>query len=360
MLYEFLSNHRDEILALTRKKTADMSEARPNSEVLERGLPIFYEHLIATLRKEGGPHHEDRPKADLLATSEHGKELFRLGYTVSQAVHSYGVICQAITEMAGTMAVGLDAREFSVLNLCLDEAIAEAVTEFEKSHTTQSKDEGIQRLGFLTHELGNALTGASLAYYLIKEGTVGPRGSTGKVVERNLDRMRNLINGALYEVRLNKEPLLDLHPLSLLDAAQEVEVAANLAGRSRNVAVSVQVDPKLEVNADRQCIVSALANLVQNAMKFTKPGTAVSLRSREEDKSVMLDVEDSCGGLPKGYASQFFKPFTQKGADRTGCGLGLAISRRAIVRHDGDISVSDIPGKGCVFTISLPKSVVKA
>ncbi|HAM36170.1 MAG TPA: sensor histidine kinase [Elusimicrobia bacterium] len=351
MLYDFLSNHRKAILALTRAKTEAISEARPSSEVLERGLPVFYERLIAALRAEGGVPSG----ADLLSTSEHGKELFRLGYTVSQVVHGYGVICQAITETAQTVGAGFGAREFSVLNLCLDKAIAEAVMEFEKARAVQSGVDELKRLGFLAHELRNALSSASLAYCLIKQGTVAVQGSTGGVLERNLNRMRDLIDNALAEVRLSSEPQLDRQVLRLIDVAQEVEASAVLAGRSRGIALSVHVDPALKVEADRHCLISAVANLVQNAMKFTKPGTSVSLRSREDGRSVMLDVEDCCGGLPEGQAAELFKPFTQKGSDRTGCGLGLAISRRAILRNDGDISVRDIPGKGCVFSISLPK-----
>jgi signal transduction histidine kinase len=355
MLYDFLSDHREAILALAREKTAVIAGARPTSAVLERGLPVFYEHLIAVLRQEGGSRHEADPKADSLATSGQGQELSRLGYTVSQVVYGYGVICQAITEMAETMDIGFGAREFSVLNLCLDKAIAEAVTGFEKARDIQSGVDEIKRRGFLAHELCNALSSASMAYYLIKEGTVGAQGSTGRVLENSLNRMRILIDGVLSEVRLNSEPLLNRRPWRLLDMAQEVADTAALDDRFRGVTLSVQVNPTLEVNADRQCLISALANLVQNAMKFTKPGTSVSLRGREDDKSVMLDVEDCCGGLPEGRASELFKPFIQKGADRTGVGLGLAISRRAILRNDGDVSVRNIPGQGCVFSISLPK-----
>lgn len=356
MLYEFLSNHRDLILALTRKKTAAISEARPNSEVLERGLPLFYEHLIAVLKDEGEPCPEAHANTGSQASMEHGNELSRLGYTVSQVVYGYGVICQAITETAEIMHIEFGAKEFSVLNLCLDKAISEAVTEFEKARTLQSGADELKRLGFLAHELRNALSSVSLAYHLIKQGTVGIQGITGSVLERNLARMRALIDGALSEVRLNSEPQMDRHLLRVIDVAQEVEAAAALEGRSKGISLFVHVDPELKVNADHQCLVSAVANLVQNAIKFTQPGTSVSLLSREDDKSVMLDVEDCCGGLPEGYAEGLFKPFTQKGADRSGCGLGLAISRRAILRNDGDISVRNIPGKGCVFSISLPKT----
>jgi signal transduction histidine kinase len=275
---------------------------------------------------------------------------------VSQVVHGYGAICQAITETAETIGVGFGAREFSVLNLCLDKAIAEAVTEFEKARTVQANANEIMRLGVLAHELRNALSAASLSYYLINQGTVGTHGSTGQMLERNLKRMRDLIDGALSEVRLNSEPLLDRQPLRIIDLAQEVEATAILECRSRGIALSVQVDPKLYVHADRQCLISAVANLVQNAMKFTRPGTSISLRSREDDKSVMLDVEDCCGGLAEDRILELFKPYTQQGSDRTGCGLGLAISRRAILRNGGDISVRNIQGKGCIFSISLPKT----
>jgi signal transduction histidine kinase len=355
MLYDFLVDHRDAILDLTRRKTADISEARPTSEVLQRGLPVFYELLIATLKQEGGSRYEAQRKASSVTTSAQGQELSRLGYTVSQVVHGYGAICQAITEMGAALGVGFGVKEFSVLNLCLDKAIAEAVTGFEKAHDVSSSLDEVKRLGFLAHELRNALSGAMLAYYLIKQGSVGTQGVTGKVLERNLNRMRGMIDGALSEVRLDREPLLNRRPLRLIEVVEEVEATAILAGSSRGVTLIVHVDPKLQVDADRQCLVSAVGNLVQNAVKFTRPGTSVSLRSGEDGKSVMLEVEDCCGGLPEGRLEDLFEPFTQEGADRTGLGLGLAISRRAILRNDGDITVRSIPGKGCVFTVSLPK-----
>ncbi|OGR13062.1 MAG: hypothetical protein A3K53_02550, partial [Deltaproteobacteria bacterium RIFOXYB2_FULL_66_7] len=339
----------------TRAKTAAISEARPNSAALERGLPIFYEHLIAALRWEAGPRLKALPSAGPSTTREHGTELSRLGYTVSQVVHGYGVICQAITESAETLHVGFGAKEFSVLNLCLDRAIAEAVTGFEKARDRQSVENDNQRLGFLAHELRNSLTNASVAFTLIKDGTVGTQGSMGLVLERSLTRMRMLVDGALSEARLSCEPLPDRRLLRIIDVAQEVEATAALEGRSRGIALIVNIDPSHQVWADRQCLISAVANLVQNAMKFTRPGTSVSLSSREDARSAIIDVEDCCGGLPAGHASELFKPFVQLSHDRSGCGLGLAISRRAIRRNDGDISISSIPGKGCVFSITLPK-----
>jgi hypothetical protein len=71
---------------------------------------------------------------------------------------------------------------------------------------------------------------------------------------------------------------------------------------------------------------------------------------------VAIDVADGCGGLPPGGAEQLFLPFTQRGADRTGLGLGLAISIKGAKALGGELTVRDVPGTGCVFTLQLRRS----
>jgi signal transduction histidine kinase len=70
---------------------------------------------------------------------------------------------------------------------------------------------------------------------------------------------------------------------------------------------------------------------------------------------VRIDVEDECGGLPAGNAEKMFLPFGQQNADKTGLGLGLSISRKGVEAMGGTIAVRDLPGKGCIFTIDLPR-----
>lgn len=105
---------------------------------------------------------------------------------------------------------------------------------------------------------------------------------------------------------------------------------------------------------------AALANLLQNAFKFTHEhgGKNVSLRVRDAGTKVCIEVEDQCGGLPAGKAEELFWPFAQRGGDRRGVGLGLAISRRGVEANDGALQVRDIPGHGCVFTVELPRLAV--
>lgn len=118
------------------------------------------------------------------------------------------------------------------------------------------------------------------------------------------------------------------------------------------------MDPSICVAADRQILAAALANLLQNAFKLTKPGTRVAMRTACINGRVTVEIEDECGGLPAGAADTMLKPFVQNGRDRTGLGLGLAICIRAARSMAGELRVRDIPGKGCVFTVDLPSPPV--
>jgi signal transduction histidine kinase len=108
------------------------------------------------------------------------------------------------------------------------------------------------------------------------------------------------------------------------------------------------------VEVDSHLLASAVSNLLQNAFKFTHARGHVSLRARKKGDRVLIEVEDECGGLLPGKAEELFRPFERRGTDKSGLGLGLATTRRSVDVNGGDIRVENMPGKGCVFTISLP------
>ncbi len=198
--------------------------------------------------------------------------------------------------------------------------------------------------------------GLLLAFDSIKAGRVATSGSTGLVLERSLAGLRNLIDRSLADVRLDAG----------IDRAQRIEVpafleevtlAAAIQAQARDQVLRVErVAPGVALSGDPQILVAALANLLQNAFKFTPPGGHISLTTRVTAARVMFDVEDECGGLPAGGTEELFRPFEQRGADRSGIGLGLAICRRAARASDGELVVKDLPGKGCVFTLDLPRA----
>jgi len=148
-----------------------------------------------------------------------------------------------------------------------------------------------------------------------------------------------------------QHPLLSLH-----EFIAEVQVAALLEAEARACTLTVwPVDPELAISADRDLLAAALHNLLLNAFKFTHRHSEVTLRAHTVADRILIDVEDHCGGLPAGAAQRMFEPFTQDGEDKSGLGLGLSICRRSVEASRGVLSVRDIPGSGCVFTIDLPR-----
>jgi signal transduction histidine kinase len=97
----------------------------------------------------------------------------------------------------------------------------------------------------------------------------------------------------------------------------------------------------------------AAAELI-TAMPFEFAVKVLSLNAYATGDCVLIDVEDRCGGLPDGKLDNLFRPFEQRGVERTGLGLGLPISRRGVEANGGTLRVHDLPGTGCVFTIDLP------
>ena len=369
MLYEFLEANRTELIERCRIKTARRSAPLATRPEMELGIPLFLGQLIETLRVvQTGPQpaidgqaiRDLRSEITTGATSR-GSEAFRQGYTVNQVVYGYGDLCQAITEVAGEKKAPVSTSEFQTLNRCLDDAIADAVTEYARqrdSLATQRSDvaEG-ERLGFLAHELRNFLNTAMLAFAAIKSGSVAIDGSTAAVLDRSFTGLRDLVDHALTDVRLaSGRPVGALETIAVDGFIADVQVAASLEAQNRGCHFAVYpVAPGLLIAADRQMLGSALSNLLQNAFKFTRPHSHVSLKAYGIGSRVLIEVEDQCGGLPEGKAESMFSSFEQNHADRSGLGLGLSIARRAIEAVSGTLRVRDMPGLGCVFTVDLPR-----
>ena len=362
MLHEFLTAHRDELVARCRERVAQRPSPAPTTIELDHGIPLFLDQLIGMLRKEEAASAEDEPRAAAMTGTAglHGNEFFRNGFTVDQVVHDYGDLCQSVTELAAERHAPITVDEFRVFNRCLDNAIADAVTAFGQARDKTISAEGEhalhERLGSLTHELRNLLNSAILAFEAIKTGNVPVAGATGAVLERSLLGLRDVIDRSLAEVRLGAGLQTNRLATNVGEFIQELQVAAAMDAKARHVAFKVSpIDTELAIDVDRHMLGSAVSNLLQNAFKFSRPDGLVTLTVRAAGDRVLIEVEDECGGLPDGTAEELFRPFEQKSANRTGLGLGLSISRRAVQANGGTLDVRNLPGKGCVFTIDLPR-----
>jgi len=360
MLYEFITTHRDQIITRCRERVATRALSSKAAAEPDYGVPLFLDQLVDTLRAMGQSNLEIATSAAL-----HGHDLLVKGFTVSQVVHDYGDVCQTITELALETNAPIDTGDFRTLNRCLDEAIAGAVTvygrESEQSSLDGQTERGNQRMGFFTHELRNLVNTAIVAFGVIKTGNVGVGGSTGAVLDRSLTNLQDLIARSLDEVRLtagvqNREQVPVADFIATLADGATLEAAA----RGRTLTISA-ADDALTIEVDRKVLSAVVMNLLQNAFKFSPPGSTVRLEIGASADRVLIEIHDECGGLPgAGELQELFRPFEQRGADRSGAGIGLAFCRWGAEANNGRLDARNLPGKGCVFTVDLPRSPVAA
>jgi signal transduction histidine kinase len=353
MLSEFVKSHRDEIIARCRTRVAGRMAPRPTRSELDHGIPLFLSELEQTLVSRPDNH---RPA--VTTAFQHGGALLRGGFTVAQVVHDYGDVCQTITEMAIECNAPISTAEFRALNHSLDNAIADAVTEYQRQHeidvVAEDSRRSNQHLGFIAHELRNTLSSALLAFDVLRTGSVGIHGSTGDVLGRSLVGLRDLVDRSLTEVRLTAGIA---HPenISVARFIEDMEVSAMLSAKSRGLRLSVtEVDPTLMLHTDRQILSSIVSNLLQNAFKYTRAHSHVWLHTQTTADRVQFSIEDQCGGIPPDKAERLFEPYVQQSVDRSGLGLGLAICVRGVRALGGAISVRN-QNNGCVFTVDMPR-----
>lgn len=375
MLHEFLTTNKADLIERCRFKVARRLAPKVAGQQLAHGIPRFLDQLIKTLeveqtsepmrsRRVSGPAGGGAVVSEIAATAAlHGRELSEQGFTVDQVVHDYGDLCQAIADLAFERGVPIQVDEFRTLNRCLDNGIADAVTEYAFQRNSLVESNSVkamnERLGFLAHELRNFIHTATLAVMAIKAGNVGATGATGTLLDRSLIGMRNLIDRSLADVRITAGMPPRAQLTSLADFVADVKISASLEAHARECEFTVgAVDAELALDVDREMLFSAVGNLLQNAFKFTQRHTEVSLNAYAAANRIRIDVEDHCGGLPQGAVEEVFLPFKQSSEDRSGLGLGLAICRRSVEANNGVLSVRDVAGSGCVFTIELPRHVM--
>src|SRR6185295_18078972 len=275
MMHTFLSNNRDELIRRCKEKVARRPWRAATASQLGNGVPMFLDQLTKTLEADEAGENAASERisgvsggvapvlSEMSVTAAlHGKELLDLGYTVDQVVHDYGDLCQSITDLAFERDAPFAVDEFRTLNRCLDNAIADAVTEFsfqrEANVATKYKAEETQRTGFLVHELRNALSAANLSLRALEVSHMPVSGATGALLKRSLATMRSLIAGAVNEVRSRAPEHRET--LSVASFIADAKDAGQLQANAKGCVLEVQdVDPTLGVHVDRDLLLAALA-----------------------------------------------------------------------------------------------------
>ncbi|MGH9120933.1 MAG: sensor histidine kinase, partial [Acidimicrobiales bacterium] len=172
-------------------------------------------------------------------------------------------------------------------------------------------------------------------------------------------RLANIIDDLLdlSRIEANEVPESEELPMgAVLDAV--LGPLGRLAER-KGVALRVdEPDGSLTVLGDRRDLASAVSNLVENAVKFSEPGSEVRVEVIEDGDWLQLSVIDRGVGIPSGDLERIFERFYRVDRARSrssgGSGLGLSIVRHVASNHGGSVSVTSVEGEGSTFVLTLP------
>ena len=266
----------------------------------------------------------------------------------------------------GGWRVGDDLEEVRDVQQALDAAEA-VIREREALQTREqvalkaadrAKDEFLAMLG---HELRNPLSAITTSSHVLRAAPAGSRMHTQAqaIIERQARQMTRLVEDLLDVSRLTMGKVaLHAETFDLAQLASVLVQTWEQSGRVSPGRIRVETTPAW-VEADRARIEQVVANLLDNAHRFTPAGRHIHLRVGVEQGSAALQVADEGAGIAPHLLDQVFKPFAQapQGVDRShgGLGLGLAVVRRLVEMHGGTVAVqSEGQGHGATFTVMLP------
>ena len=218
-------------------------------------------------------------------------------------------------------------------------------------------------LGMVAHDLRTPLTVVSYAARLIRasdpEADADRRGDLARRIESSCSDMVSMVDD-LVDFSAIESGKLDLH-LADHDLVTIVEESIYLLqglACEKNLAVERAGDVSLSVAVDARRFQQVLVNLLSNAIKFSKPNGRVGVEVWREEGVAMVAVRDQGPGIPAEVQPGLFEPFQRGPAQPTGgensMGLGLAIARRIVVAHGGDIQIDSVVGQGTIFRVRVP------
>jgi signal transduction histidine kinase len=312
-------------------------------------MPLFVDELTVAVHPEAIPLPGGGTSAE-----QHGAQRLRLGFDAREVVREYGMLHSCILQLAKHEGVDITVEEHEVLVRSINAGMADAISQYVAQRDAEMQRSASEHIGFIAHEIRNPLSAARVAFDRLRARELASGGRLANLLDRNLKRTAEVIDSTLTHAWLKMGVPIRPESLPLRQFLEEIRLDAFGEAEDKGIDIAVVAPADLVIRADPRLLRSAIANLLLNAVKFSKPDHRVTIRAHQEDARILIEVADACGGLPPGRAEELFAPLVQRNENRSGFGLGLAIALQAAEAHNGTIKVRDLPGDGCVFTLDLP------
>ena len=217
-----------------------------------------------------------------------------------------------------------------------------------------------QLLSDISHELRSPLARMQLAVGLARKKLGSNAPTEIDRIEQETERLNELVGQSLTLSRLDagaeyaKDDFIDMGEL-----LQNIISDCDFEASEQDKSVNLKIDKSFTINANGELLHRALENIIRNAIRYTEVDTSVDVHLYQSDKShFKITVTDAGPGVPDNQIADLFEPFVRlsqaRDRDSGGYGLGLAIAKRAIVFHQGQISARNIDNSGLLVEIILP------
>lgn len=211
----------------------------------------------------------------------------------------------------------------------------------------------------ISHELRTPIGAVSLmAENLILEAEGTSVARMAGVILNEVTRLNSTIGDLLELARIEFDGLANRQPVEVLQVIEEAVARLKSAALAKSVMISIQDFLDVRVMGDRAQLVSAVGNLIDNAVKFSSQGGIVTISSSVDGARVSVSVSDFGPGIPAEHQGRIFERFYRVDDARSrstgGTGLGLAIVRHIALLHGGEVSVTSEVDRGSTFTLTVP------
>ncbi|MGA0710390.1 MAG: sensor histidine kinase [Ilumatobacteraceae bacterium] len=178
------------------------------------------------------------------------------------------------------------------------------------------------------------------------------------VIFTEVTRLNDTVGDLLELARIEFDGLANTQEVDLVKVVEEATGRLRSAALAKSVMISIENYPQVMIVADRAQLVSAISNLLDNAIKFSPNGSIVKISIEVLDDQVKIVVSDNGPGIRGEHLKRIFERFYRVDDARSrstgGTGLGLAIVRHIALLHGGDVSAESTLGEGSRFTLTLP------
>ncbi|MCG3178130.1 MAG: Alkaline phosphatase synthesis sensor protein PhoR [Phycisphaerae bacterium] len=216
----------------------------------------------------------------------------------------------------------------------------------------------------VSHELKTPVTSIKGFVETLRDGAIRDPEKAQEflsIMNRQADRLNAIIEDLLSLSRIEQEAEkheIELKPGQIAPVLASAALACQSKADAKSIRIAIDAGPEPEAAINPRLLEQAVVNLIDNAIKYSNAGGAITVAARSANRDVLIEVADQGCGIDAEHLPRLFERFYRVDKARSrklgGTGLGLAIVKHIVQAHHGWVAVQSTPGRGSTFTIHLP------